>query len=51
MIRGGWDGLDRYYIIERRKMNTFLVGILRGRDHYGYLGAYGTGKLKRILDK
>jgi hypothetical protein len=52
MIRGGWDGHDRYYTIERRKTNaTFLAGILRGRDHYGYLGADGTVTLKRILDK
>jgi hypothetical protein len=47
MIRGGWDGRDRYYIIERRKMNTtFLAGILRGRDRYGYLGADETLTLK-----
>jgi len=52
MIRGGWNERDRYYIIERRKMNaTFLAGILRRRDYYGYLGADGTVTLKRILDK
>jgi len=52
MIRGGGDGRDRYYTVERRKMNaTFLAGILRGRDHYGYLGADGTVTLEGILDK
>jgi hypothetical protein len=52
MIRGGWDGREGCYIIERREMNTiFLAGILRGRDHYGYLGADGTLTLKGILDK
>ena len=30
---------------------TLLAGILKGRDHYGYLGADGTVTLKRILDK
>jgi hypothetical protein len=52
MIQGGWDGRDIYYVIERRKVNaTFLAGILRGRDHYGYLGADGTVTLEGILDK
>ena len=52
MIQGGWDGRERYYTTERRKMNsTILTGILKGRDHYGYLGADGTVALKRILDK
>jgi hypothetical protein len=52
MIREGGDGRDRYHIVERMKMNaTFLAEILRGRNHYGYLGADGTVKLEGILDE